>query len=93
MGNRVVLSKGKSRQQKWQQSRKRLGLCTCCGQEPLVTKNYGLNCAAKIREKARKRTKAKRRYAGCQSYQSAEPQITLYHRPTGTAHDLDRVIA
>lgn len=58
-----------SRQRAWQLARKAKGLCVSCGQEPLITKNHGANCAEKIRERMRKKTGATRRYRNAQSYQ------------------------
>ena len=59
-----------SRQRQWQEARKAKGLCASCGAEPLLTNNYGAKCAKRIREKARQRTKAVRRYKSCASYQA-----------------------
>lgn len=60
--------KKKSRQRIWQNARRERGLCITCGHEPLLTKNHGRKCAKKIREKARKRNHATKRYKNAQSY-------------------------
>jgi len=69
-----------SRQRAWQEKRKAAGLCACCGEEPLLTRNYGEKCAQRIREKARARTQAKKRYLGCTSYKvpaaASAPQVS-----------------
>jgi hypothetical protein len=60
---------GQSRQRAWQDAHREQGLCIQCGEEPLINKNHGYNCAKKIRERARKRTGATKRYKGAASYQ------------------------
>lgn len=61
--------KKKSRQQKWQEARRKLGLCVQCGHEPLLTKNLGARCAKRQRERMRKKTDATVRYKNSKSYQ------------------------
>jgi hypothetical protein len=60
-----------SRQQKWQEDRRRQGLCILCGKEPLLTKNHGPKCAKRIREAARKKNHAQARYKNSRSYHPA----------------------
>jgi hypothetical protein len=59
-----------SRQRQWQEKRLAQGLCIQCGAEPLLTKNHGRKCAKRIREAARRRTSATRRYKNSKSYQT-----------------------
>jgi hypothetical protein len=72
-----------SRQRAWQEKRKAAGLCACCGEEPLLTRNYGEKCAQRIREKARARTQAKKRYLGCTSYKV--PAAASYKVPAAAS--------
>ncbi len=49
-----------SRQTEWQKKKRDAGLCTRCGREPLVNKNYGEKCRAKCRASYTPKKKKKR---------------------------------
>lgn len=66
-----ILALPVSRTRKLQMTYRRLGLCIHCG-DPRYSKTYCLKHHIQIRERARTRHKATRRYLGAKSYKNEE---------------------
>jgi hypothetical protein len=63
-----------TRQARWQEERKRRGLCIRCGlPRPPELNSYCIDCAVKRREQRRTRLGSKGRRAGAKTYQLSAP--------------------
>lgn len=63
-----------SRQARWQEERKQLGLCIQCGRpRPPELSSYCIGCAVKRREQRRARLGSMRRRTGAKTYQLSSP--------------------
>jgi NMD protein affecting ribosome stability and mRNA decay len=64
-----------SRQSRWQEERRRMGVCTLCGRPgPPELRQLCLECAVKRRERNRERRGSKVRYTNAKSYQLSAPK-------------------
>jgi len=63
-----------SRQSRWQEERRKRGLCTLCGRPRPPELSLCLECAVKRRERARERRGTKVRYTGAKSYKLSSPK-------------------